>query len=296
VLATATMPDAIAERYVRAGARVRAAVFPETAADVGRDFGARYAVLDGYHFGEADQKAIKDAGMRLLVVDDRGETATAVADVILNQNATASAELYAQRPAKLLLGLTYALIRREFRVASSHKTREDVLRVLVTFGGADPANLTPVAMEALAPLDAHVIVIAGPANPRASELTAPAGARAMFEILPRIDDMAERMQWADIAVVAAGSTCWELAALGVPMIAIPVADNQLAISESLGTLGIGVPLSREAADAGTLRASVDALARDQIWRAGMSKKGRELIDGLGALRVCAALRDDGAAR
>jgi spore coat polysaccharide biosynthesis predicted glycosyltransferase SpsG len=245
---------------------------------------------------EAHQRAIKQAGMRLLVVDDRGETATDAADVVLNQNATATAELYAHVGAKLLLGLPYVLIRREFRALDSQKTREAPLRVLVTFGGADTENLTPVAIEALASLDVHAVVIAGPANPRAASLSVPSGARATIEILPRVDDMAERMHWADLAIVAAGSTCWELAACATPMIAIPVAENQLAVSESLKSLGIGVPLSLEAADAGTLHAAVQALAGDLSRRESMGRRGRELIDGLGALRVCAALRDDGAVR
>ena len=296
VLASVELPAALADRYVRAGARVVNVSSTQQAAQLGRDAGARHAVLDGYHLGETDQRALATAGMRLLVIDDRGETATGAADLILNQNATARPDFYAQLPAKQLLGLPYVLIRREFRVIGSHKNREDVLRVLVSFGGADPANLTPLAIEALAPLDLHAVVIAGPANPRADELKAPANARARIEIVPSVDDMGERMKWADLAIVAAGSTCWELAACGVPMVAIPVADNQLAISESLGSLGIGVPLSREAADVGTVRSAVEALARDANRRAGMARKGRELIDGRGALRVCTALRDDGAVR
>lgn len=296
VLATAELPDAIAKRYALAGARITGVTSGEAAAQVGRDAGARHAVLDGYHLGEADQRAIASAGMRLLVIDDRGETATDAAHLVLNQNATANPGLYAHLSAKLLLGLPYVLLRREFRVITPHRGAGTDLHILVTFGGADPANLTPVAIEALASLDCEVVVIAGPANAHASELSIPGTARARIEIVPSVDDMARRMEWADLAIVAAGSTCWELAACGVPMIAIPVAENQLAVSESLETLGIGVPLSQDAADAGTLRATVEAMARDRIWRAGMSRKGRELIDGHGALRACAALGDDGAVR
>lgn len=296
VLASVEIPDVIADRYRSAGARVAIVVSTEEAANVGREAGARFAVIDGYHLGEADQQALKQAGMRLLVVDDRGQTATAAVDLVLDQNATARPEMYAQLGAKLLLGLQYVLLRREFRTGGRHAVAETARHVLVTFGGADTLNLTPVAIEALAPLDVEVLVIAGAANPHAGALVAPAGARASIQIVPAVDDMAARMGWADLAIVAAGSTCWELAASGVPMIAIPVADNQLAVSEALGPLGIGVPLSCDAADASTLRAAVKALAGDAIWRASMARIGRELIDGRGALRVCAALRDDGAGR
>ena len=231
-------------------------------------------------------------GARVLVVDDRGESATDAADVILNPNATARSELYAGLHGELLLGPHYALIRREFRAVARARTLPEVARnVLVSFGGADPANLAPVAIDALSRVEGlHVRLVAGAANPNAGELAVPAGARSTIEIVPWLQDIAGHMRWAELAIVAAGSTCWELAACGVPMIAVPVADNQLAVSEALGELGIGIPLARDAVDAGSLHAIVGSVMFDQIWRGHMQRKGPELIDGRGAFRVCSVLR------
>jgi UDP-2,4-diacetamido-2,4,6-trideoxy-beta-L-altropyranose hydrolase len=298
LLATAELPVAIAERYEAIGARVAMIKTTEDAAVLARDLGARFAVIDGYHLGADDQAALARTGARLLVIDDRGETATRAAAVVLNQNATASPELYAGLDAKLLLGTHYTLLRREFRgSAAGHPMPDIARRILVSFGGADPANVTPRAIQALAPLEGlDVLVIAGVANPRAAELTVPADARATIRVVTSVDDMAAQMKWAELAVVAAGSTCWELAACGVPMIAIAVAPNQLAITGSLGELGIGVPMPLEAVDAEGLRAMVLSVSRDEIWRAQMAKRGREIIDGRGAVRVCAALREDGDSR
>jgi UDP-2,4-diacetamido-2,4,6-trideoxy-beta-L-altropyranose hydrolase len=298
LLATADLPVAVAERYEAAGARVAMIRSTEDAAVLVRDLGARFAVLDGYHLGADDQAALARTGARLLVIDDRGETATPAAAVVLNQNANASAELYDGIDAKLLLGTQYTLLRREFRaVAALRAIPEVARRVLVSFGGSDPANVAPRAIEAVAPLEGlDVLVIAGVANPHAAELAVPANARATIRIVPSVDDMAAQMKWAELAVVAAGGTCWELAACGVPMIAIGVAENQVAVTESIGELGIGVPMELEAVDGDSLRAMVLSVARDEIWRGHMSRKGREIFDGRGALRVCMALRDDGDAR
>ena len=56
-----------------------------TTVELAREIGADWVVLDGYQFGTEFQQAIKDAGMRLLVVDDDGCAQHYVADLILNQ-------------------------------------------------------------------------------------------------------------------------------------------------------------------------------------------------------------------
>ena len=46
------------------------------------------------------------------------------------------------------------------------------------------------------------------------------------------------MLWAELAITAAGSTCWELACLGVPAVTIVTAENQRGIAASLSHAGI----------------------------------------------------------
>ena len=292
VFASAVLPVPIEARIAQMGCRVVAVHGSEETVALAAEVGARFAVIDGYDIGPHYQQALHNAGVHVLVVDDRGESATDAADVILNQNATARAELYTGKRGLLLLGREYTLIRREFRaIAHTRSVPETARRVLVSFGGADPANLAPVAIEALAPVSGlHVRVVVGAANPHAQQVEAPANAAAIIEIVPWLQDIAGQMRWAELAIVAAGSTCWELAACGVPMIAVPVADNQLAVSEALGELGIGIPLARDAVSAESLRAIVTSVMYDQIWRGNMQRKGPDVIDGRGAFRVCAALR------
>jgi len=292
VFASAELPVPIESRIAQLGSRVVTVRSPESTAALAVEVGAKFAVVDGYHLGGEYQQDLAGMGARVLVVDDRGESATDAADVILNQNATARPELYAGMHGELLLGPHYTLIRREFRAVARTRTRPEVARnVLVSFGGADPANLAPVAIEALAQVEGlHVRVVAGAANPNAGELAVPADARSTIEIVPWLQDIAGHMRWAELAIVAAGTTCWELAACGVPMLAIPVAENQLAVSDALGELGIGIPLARDAVDASALRAIVSSVMFDQIWRGNMQRKGPELVDGRGAFRVCSALR------
>ncbi|HSN29866.1 MAG TPA: UDP-2,4-diacetamido-2,4,6-trideoxy-beta-L-altropyranose hydrolase [Kofleriaceae bacterium] len=286
VFAAAELPVPIAGRVAQLASRVVTVSSPETTAALAVEVGAKFAIVDGNHLGPEYQQDLAAAGARVLVIDDRGESATDAADVILDPNATAHADLYRHLRGIALLGPTYALIRREFRgVARTHTLAEVARHVLVSFGGSDPANLSPIAIEALAAVEGlHVRVVVGASADHA--LAAPAGAKSTVEVVPWLQDLAGQMRWADLAIVAAGNTCWELAACGVPMIAVPVSETQLPIGE----LGVGIPLARDACSAESLRMLVESLMFDQIWRGKMHRKGPELVDGRGAFRVCAALR------
>jgi hypothetical protein len=59
--------------------------------------GASWIVVDGYVFGAAWQKRIKDSGLHLLVIDDYGHSEYYHADIILNQNASALESIYSNR-------------------------------------------------------------------------------------------------------------------------------------------------------------------------------------------------------
>jgi spore coat polysaccharide biosynthesis predicted glycosyltransferase SpsG len=102
--------------------------------------------------------------------------------------------------------------------------------------------------------------------------------------------MAPLMSWADLAVTGAGSTCWELACLGVPALSLMIAENQRRIGEELGAAGVIVNLGWHT-DVGVERiaTSVDGLLYSSFRRLRMSQQGRALIDGKGAARVASAL-------
>ena len=93
-----------------------------------------------------------------------------------------------------------------------------------------------------------------------------------------------------MAICAAGSTCWELAHLGVPALAVIVADNQIRVAAGLHEAGVlrSAGWFDRISD-GELASAIDTLRRD-AGRAEMSRRGRALVDGLGADRVVEAMR------
>lgn len=262
---------------------------------------ARHAaavVVDGYGFGPAYVDALQEAGARVLYVDDDGRHGPYRADLVLDQNAFATAAMYTDRaPAtRLLLGPRYALLRREFlRHRDAPRAAEAIARrVLVTLGGADPTGVTATVLAAAERVDVplELDVVVGVANPRRDAVIAQAErARHVTRVLTAVDDMPERMGLADFAVAAAGATTLELAFMGVPSLLVAIADNQAPVAPAMAAAGCAVDLGRaEALDPDGLAAAMTALASDVGRRQAMSDAGRRLVDGDGAARVVFHLR------
>lgn len=261
--------------------------------------GTPWCVLDGYGFEPRHQEAVRAAGNRLLVVDDRAHLSRYTADVILNHNPDAPERPYTHDGARTLLGLRYALLRPEFAAAgrsadSGQQPPPRALRVLVTMGGADDGNMCALALGALsrvagAPLE--VTVVAGSANPRLEALReAAAGLQHAVTVAAHVDDMAGLMRRTDLAVTAAGGTCWELSRMGVPMVLVVTADNQVGVAAGVEAAGAGVLAGTAGEiDPGALGAMVASIAADAPLREAMSRSGRRLVDGRGPERVVDAM-------
>jgi spore coat polysaccharide biosynthesis predicted glycosyltransferase SpsG len=117
-------------------------------------------------------------------------------------------------------------------------------------------------------------------------------AQARFQICHNVSDVPGLLAWADLVVSAAGTTCWELAYLGVPMVLVAIADNQLGIASTLAGRGIAIDVGwySDPIVMRTITKAVTRLIEDEALRCRMSEEGRKLIDGLGAARVVALLR------
>jgi len=257
-----------------------------------------WVVVDGYRFDAEYQRRLKAAGLRILFLDDYGHAEHYAADVVLNHNLCAEDALYAHREpyTRLLLGARYCLLRREFSSWRNWKREipEAASKLLVTIGGSDPDNVTSLVVQALeqvhvANLDA-VIVIGG-SNPHKESVEEAAGrSRNQVRVVTDAANMAELMAWADIAISGAGSTVWEICALGLPAILICVAENQRASAEFLAT-----KISLRLFDAGSgmkttdIAAAIEDLASQASLRERICRDARQLVDCNGAERVVAEI-------
>lgn len=275
-------------------ADARATVQEALAAD------ADWVVVDGYRFGGDYQQRLKDSGFRLLYLDDFGTCNHYWADFILNPNLHATDAPYCSREpyTQLLLGTRFALLRREF-VSCRPWNREipDAgRRLLITMGGGDPENVTLRVLQALSGLDTpglEAVAVVGESHPQEAVLADAAAACPFHTKLKRgTTDMPALMAWADVAIAAGGSSCWELAFMKVPSVVLVLAENQesvarhLALSGACLNLGVYYDASPEA-----IAAAVKTLLHSPDIRSQMAESAARIVDGEGAQRVATRLYD-----
>ncbi len=258
-----------------------------------------WVVLDGYHFDETYQQRLKEAGHRLLVIDDMAHLKHYYADIVLNQNLHAEQLHYSCEPyTRLLLGTHYALLRREFLAWKEWKREipEVARRVLVTLGGSDPENHTLKVIQAVQKVDVtdlEAIVIVGASNTYVDVLeSAIRQSQIPIRLIRNAGNMPELMSWADVVVSGAGSTTWELVYMGVPMLAMVLAPNQEAIARLLKERNIAVGLNfKSTYHSKPINQLIEELLVNKKARITMSQMGKTLVDGQGAKRITSIILD-----
>ncbi|MGW9588115.1 GNAT family N-acetyltransferase [Microbacterium sp. NPDC055455] len=106
--------------------------------------------------------------------------------------------------------------------------------------------------------------------------------------LPRQPDLARLVAGWDIVITAAGTTVWDLAAVGAPMALIGVAENQRDHYDALIRAGAAVGVGFLPESDGLAMQGVAALAADEDDRREQAARARRLVDGRGAERVVLA--------
>ena len=254
-------------------------------------------IVDGYHFDPDYHQELRNSSDCMLIVDDYMHQPAYNCHLLLNQNVYAPDMIYpCNSDTTLLLGTQYALLRTEFAGFRDwvRPKPQEPYKLLVTLGGSDPENVTIRVLEAIAQLklpELNVRLIIGPSNPHITALEhAAASLPNPIEILTNISNMAEMMAWADLAVSAGGSTCWELAFMGLPTIIIVLAENQYTIAQEMAKANAAVSLGRcETLSVETIITHLQDLLSAPERMAAMSVAGRHLVDGHGVQRVVAAL-------
>jgi UDP-2,4-diacetamido-2,4,6-trideoxy-beta-L-altropyranose hydrolase len=254
-----------------------------------------WVVIDGYHFDGAYHKAVREAGCRVLVIDDMAQVSRYSADIVLNQNIHAAQMQYcADDATEFLLGPRYALLRPAFMKWRNRRRTfsETAKNLLITMGGSDPHNVTVQILGALTEFQGiETVVVLGGANPHYDDvLSASRRHTSAIQLVVDANNMEELMAWADIAIASAGSTSWELAFMGVPSLLAVLAENQRPIAEELADEGFAVNLGwYESLSESDLRGHLVRLMRDRHFRETASARGRHLVDGSGADRVVTSM-------
>ena len=197
-----------------------------------------------------------------------------------------------------LSGPSYAMLRPAFArlrpgCLARRRGSASMESILISFGAFDPHGLTETALKGVASerRDAAVRVILGGSSERQAALGKTAQELGIaVAVQGWVTDMAEAMAAADLAIGAAGSASWERCCLGLPSVAVVMADNQRPVAALLERHGAAIlagtwqQLTPEA-----IAAAVKQLSDDFTLRQQLIESAAALCDGSGAVRVAVEL-------
>ena len=211
----------------------------EEVKEILNDLSVDLLVADSYAIDEIWENTIRPYVKKIMVIDDLANRKHDC-DILLDQNYYIDMNTryngLVNDNCKLLLGPKYALLREEFYREKKNQRQRDgqIKNILVFFGGSDLTNETMKALRALVLLnreDTIVNVVVGGSNQYKNEVKEFCDKYKWMNYYCQIDNMAEMMNLADLAIGAGGTTTWERCFLGLPAIVIAVAENQIKIAE-----------------------------------------------------------------
>lgn len=251
-------------------------------------------VVDSYLFDESYLDALNGAA-KLAVVDDMGRLARYPCALLVNPNLHAELSFYEGKlrdDAALLIGTPFAMLRAEFATAAAkpRMIASMARRILATFGGVDPKGASAKCLDAFARLgdEFETELIIGAANPQADDLIK--RAPPCVKITRAARDLGSRFAEAEIVLSASGTTVWEAACVGAPLMLVAAAPEEVVSAKRVADLGMAIFLGEiETLTPSGMADAIRDFAGDLALRARSHTLGKEIVDGRGAARVAEAI-------
>lgn len=237
--------------------------------------GPNLVVNDVLDTSEEEVLIERAAGYRVVNVEDLGRGAR-FADWVVN----ALYPVANDGSVNFAWGPEYATLRSEFQNLPQKPIRDPAERILITFGGTDPAGLAGRCARLLSSElpEVEVCVIPAAGAP-------PDGYPPEVRVASEPVSMAREMLEADLAVTSAGRSVYEAATAGTPVVVL-AANAREATHAHLGYdsgvvfLGIG-----SLVDDAHIVATIKRLLADAALRRELSDRLRASVDDRGAARI-----------
>ncbi|PIW80831.1 MAG: UDP-2,4-diacetamido-2,4,6-trideoxy-beta-L-altropyranose hydrolase [Candidatus Omnitrophica bacterium CG_4_8_14_3_um_filter_43_15] len=191
--------------------------------------GADIAIIDSYLANLDFYKRISKTAKLCAYLDDN-KRIDYPKGIVINGSLAAGRLSYPKRKGVVyLLGTEYTPLRKAFWDIPKKSIRKKAQDIMITFGGDDARGMTLKVLKRLVDdfpgLHKKVIISSGFKN--ADVISNGKYKNTSFKYNLSARKMLKAMLDSDIAVSAGGQTLYELAKVGVPTVAVGVADNQL---------------------------------------------------------------------
>ena len=259
-------------------------------------------ILDSYYVTPEYLEKVGEAA-KLVYIDDLKKFDYDV-DIVLNYDLISPSEqreyrCFYSRAKHHLLGPAYTPLRPQFSEGKP-SFRNRVENILITSGGSDPTGFCLRLARTLGnfseTINLHVVVgkLFSEAEKAAlKELSQTSAALFLHEGLT---DLAPLMKQCDLAVSAAGTTLYELCALGIPAISFTMADNQLTCARAFAQQKV-IPYAGDVRGfkeelstiCQRITSFLQKMTGDPDRRKAAGEAVQRLIDGKGCERIADAI-------
>jgi len=259
-------------------------------------------IVDHYGLDISWQRIARRAGSVLLAVDDLADR-THCADIIVDQTIRPDGDPYTHLNTVAgthLVGPRYTLLRPEFgqtgdgsaRVSTDNPLRWN--RVLISLGGMLQADVLHHVLDCVAQSqrspDFHFTVVGGlSADTSTADTLKTRCTDQGVDWIDFVGDMPGFLAGFGRSIGAGGVSLLERCALGLPSLAIILADNQRGFAQAVAKAGaVHAALEPEAVTAARLDDFLNLTHSDLM---DISDSARRLCDGKGTQRVVRAVFD-----
>lgn len=259
-----------------------------------------WLIVDHYGIDANWERYVRPVCRHLMVIDDLADRRHDC-DLLVDQNlgrAVADYSILVPEGCTVYVGPEYALLRPEFSAARAsslaRRLAPQLKHLLIAMGGVDKENATAKVLDVLKasglPADCHITVVMGLHAPWLEAVRDKAAKMPWItEIRVNVRDMARLMTESDLAIGAAGTTAWERCCLGLPTLAMVLADNQKKGAMALERAGAVLLFENDGPIATNLHLKLrHLLSRDELKK--MQHACSSITDGLGAIRIATELR------
>jgi UDP-2,4-diacetamido-2,4,6-trideoxy-beta-L-altropyranose hydrolase len=259
--------------------------------------GTGILIIDSDHpsyYSAKFQQGIRADGFFLMMITFRSD-AEFFTDILHNQNLLALNQKYQVQPyTTCLLGPQYAILKdtfAELQEKTKGKDLSQVKKVLINFGGSDPAGQTIRTLKTIFSAsfeELELIVVVGRLYNELSALKNliqkyPANNVRLFINTP---EMPQLMAEADLAITSGGLTAWELACTHTPNFLIPNSEREYLSAVEMHRLGLCYFIGRgRELPAVELMKTLKFIVKDHLGRREKVNAFSGLVDAKGAEKV-----------
>lgn len=250
-------------------------------------------ITDSYDVDEQYFLKTKESFNKTIYIDDMGLYSFKNVDILINQNINADDLKYdLTSETKYLLGCEYTILRDEFMDLKPKLIKRRIKDIMITCGGSDPFLLTLKLLYYVKDEKYRFHVVIGPAfnEDYVSKLKSYENFDNMLFYYNA--DMKAVMEKCDMCIAAAGTTLYELCAVGIPSLSIVVAENQNKVSNKFNSLKLVKSLGwHDDINKEKILDEINLLNKNYSMRKEISQKASKLVDGKGTLRIVEKILD-----